>query len=155
MVKAMLAFGIFITHGLACYVAIDITWNDYVTKRIGDHPNKLLWEYVVRTLLVLSTCEYNSWSSLSLSCTNYFPETFFRSPARRCHSKSGAFHLSVRCFLFVGARIGFSSTHRIVHILENCWRLRKGVADCQNGIDCSSRHCRPNHWHLHQFGRNC
>lgn len=60
LVKAMLAFGIFITHGLACYVAIDITWNDYVNKKLGDSPNKLLWEYVVRTLLVLVTCEYSS-----------------------------------------------------------------------------------------------
>lgn len=57
MVKGMLAFGIFITHGLACYVAIDITWNDYINKKLGNSPHSLLWEYVVRTLLVLVTCE--------------------------------------------------------------------------------------------------
>ncbi|XP_031641031.1 proton-coupled amino acid transporter-like protein CG1139 [Contarinia nasturtii] len=55
LAKGMLALGIFITHGLACYVAIDITWNDYVVKRVGNSPRKLLWEYVVRTLLVLVT----------------------------------------------------------------------------------------------------
>lgn len=55
MVKGLLAFGIFITHGLACYVAIDITWNDYIGKRFGNSPRKLLWEYTVRTLLVLVT----------------------------------------------------------------------------------------------------
>lgn len=57
LAKGMLALGIFITHGLACYVAIDITWNDYVVKKIGNSPRKLLWEYVVRTLLVLVTCK--------------------------------------------------------------------------------------------------
>lgn len=57
LAKGMLAFGIYITHGLACYVAIDITWNDYVVKKIGNTPRKLLWEYVVRTLLVLVTCK--------------------------------------------------------------------------------------------------
>lgn len=53
----MLAFGIFITHGLACYVAIDITWNDYIEKKIGENQNKLLWEYFVRTMLVMATCK--------------------------------------------------------------------------------------------------
>lgn len=53
----MLAFGIFITHGLACYVAIDITWNDYIVKRVVNSPRKILCEYVVRTLLVLVTCK--------------------------------------------------------------------------------------------------
>lgn len=57
LAKGMLAFGIFITHGLACYVAIDITWNDYIVKRVVNSPRKLLCEYVVRTLLVLVTCK--------------------------------------------------------------------------------------------------
>ncbi|XP_030371837.1 proton-coupled amino acid transporter-like protein CG1139 [Scaptodrosophila lebanonensis] len=54
-VKGMLAFAIYITHGLACYVAIDITWNDYVCKRLSAQSNKLFWEYAVRTALVLVT----------------------------------------------------------------------------------------------------
>ncbi|KAI8040902.1 hypothetical protein M5D96_006845 [Drosophila gunungcola] len=54
-VKGMLAFAIYITHGLACYVAIDITWNDYVAKRLGAQRNVLFWEYAVRTILVLMT----------------------------------------------------------------------------------------------------
>jgi len=57
-VKGMLAFAIFITHGLACYVAIDITWNDYLIKRFDDSRRKVFWEYVARTLLVLITCKY-------------------------------------------------------------------------------------------------
>lgn len=56
-VKAMLAFGIFITHGIACYVAIDLTWNKYVVERISSDRYKLLWEYVVRTVIVLITCK--------------------------------------------------------------------------------------------------
>lgn len=56
-VKGMLAFAIYITHGLACYVAIDITWNDYVAKRLGAQRNALFWEYAVRTGLVLITCK--------------------------------------------------------------------------------------------------
>lgn len=51
----MLAFSIFITHGLACYVAIDITWNEYMSKRIQNYNS--FWEYVTRTLLVFVTCK--------------------------------------------------------------------------------------------------
>lgn len=51
----MLAFAIFITHGLACYVAIDITWHDYLQKRFTTSNHKTFWEYVVRTCLVLVT----------------------------------------------------------------------------------------------------
>lgn len=56
-VKAMLAFGIYITHGIACYVAIDITWNTYIVDKISNDRYKLLWEYVVRTVIVLITCK--------------------------------------------------------------------------------------------------
>ncbi|XP_031626914.1 proton-coupled amino acid transporter-like protein pathetic [Contarinia nasturtii] len=54
-VKGMLAFGIFITHGVACYVAIDIAWNRYIVDKISNERYKLLWEYVVRTVIVLIT----------------------------------------------------------------------------------------------------
>jgi proton-coupled amino acid transporter len=54
-VRGMLAFAIFITHGLACYVAIDITWNDYISKRFENSEKSTFWEYVTRTLLVLIT----------------------------------------------------------------------------------------------------
>lgn len=56
-VKGMLAFAIFITHGLACYVAIDITWHDYMMKRFSTSNHKTFWEYVIRTCLVLVTCK--------------------------------------------------------------------------------------------------
>ena len=55
-VKGMLAFSIYITHSLQCYVAIDIMWNDYIRKRLSEKRNKLFWEYVLRTGCVTVTC---------------------------------------------------------------------------------------------------
>lgn len=60
-VKGMLAFAIYITHGLACYVAIDITWNDYLKKNLGDSPRSVFYEYIARTVLVLITCKYECY----------------------------------------------------------------------------------------------
>lgn len=57
MVQGMLAFAIFISHGLACYVAIDIIWNDYLSKRVTQ--SKTFYEYVTRCLLVFFTCNSN------------------------------------------------------------------------------------------------
>lgn len=54
----MIAFGVFITHAVACYVAIDITWNQYCNRRLRDGNQKMLWEYILRTLIVFFTCEY-------------------------------------------------------------------------------------------------
>ncbi|XP_026467878.1 proton-coupled amino acid transporter-like protein CG1139 [Ctenocephalides felis] len=54
--KVMLALAIIITHGLECYVAIDITWIDYIGKKLEENPHKLFYEYLIRTSLVLITC---------------------------------------------------------------------------------------------------
>jgi proton-coupled amino acid transporter len=56
-VRVMLAVSIFVTHSLQCYVAADITWSHYMLPRLQKHPHKLLLEYIVRTCLVLVTCE--------------------------------------------------------------------------------------------------
>jgi len=53
--KIMLTFGIFITHALACYVAIDIVLNDYVGKRMAPAKPNFLMEYFIRTVVVLIT----------------------------------------------------------------------------------------------------
>lgn len=58
MVQCLLAFAIYITHGLACYVAIDIVWNDYIGVRLLNSKHRLIWEYLLRTTIVLMTCEY-------------------------------------------------------------------------------------------------
>lgn len=54
-VQGMLAFAIFISHGLACYVAIDIIWNEHLSHKFTN--SKRLWEYTTRTLLVFFTCK--------------------------------------------------------------------------------------------------
>ncbi|CAK1554003.1 unnamed protein product [Leptosia nina] len=55
VVQCLLAFAIFITHGLACYVAIDILWNEYIGIRLLNSNHRLCWEYVLRTCIVLLT----------------------------------------------------------------------------------------------------
>ncbi|KAM3968643.1 proton-coupled amino acid transporter-like protein acs [Aphomia sociella] len=55
VVQCLLAFAIFITHGLACYVAIDILWNEYIGSRLLNNKHRLIWEYVLRTVIVLIT----------------------------------------------------------------------------------------------------
>lgn len=114
LAKGMLAFGIFITHGLACYVAIDITWTDYVEKKVGNSPRKLLWEYVVRTLLVLVTCKKKSpfdkdtIGLLDIHCILLF-SSFLISFIGRCNPKSWIVHIIVWCILFVCTWLSISS----------------------------------------------
>ncbi|KAK9500843.1 hypothetical protein O3M35_002027 [Rhynocoris fuscipes] len=49
--RIMLAFAIFVTHALSCYVAFDITWRQYIEPKVKNR--KILWEYTVRTVLVI------------------------------------------------------------------------------------------------------
>lgn len=55
VVQGLLAFAIFITHGLACYVAIDILWNVYIGTRLLNNKYRLVWEYLLRIVIVLIT----------------------------------------------------------------------------------------------------
>lgn len=54
-VQILLAIAIYFTHPIQCYVAIDIVWNEYIAPRMEKNSHKLIWEYVVRTALVLLT----------------------------------------------------------------------------------------------------
>ncbi|XP_063633178.1 proton-coupled amino acid transporter-like protein CG1139 [Cydia splendana] len=54
-VQCLLAVAIFITHGLACYVAIDILWNEYIGVRLSNSKIRIFWEYLLRTVIVLLT----------------------------------------------------------------------------------------------------
>ncbi|XP_017752370.1 PREDICTED: proton-coupled amino acid transporter-like protein CG1139 [Eufriesea mexicana] len=54
-VQILLAIAIFFTHPIQCYVVIDIAWNEYIAPNLEKNSHKLLWEYVVRTCLVLLT----------------------------------------------------------------------------------------------------
>ncbi|XP_045784934.1 proton-coupled amino acid transporter-like protein CG1139 isoform X1 [Maniola jurtina] len=55
VVQCLLAFAIFITHALVCYVAIDILWKEYVGVRLLNSNHRFLWEYMLRTVIVLVT----------------------------------------------------------------------------------------------------
>lgn len=57
--KISLALAIFVTYGLQCYVAVDITWNEYLAPKFEKNSRKVIWEYAVRTVIVLMTCKYN------------------------------------------------------------------------------------------------
>lgn len=64
--KVMLAIAIYITHPLQLYVAIDIIWNEYLAARFEKCRYQVFYEYVVRTSLVLITCEYKTLRSCYL-----------------------------------------------------------------------------------------
>lgn len=54
-VQILLAIAIFFTHPIQCYVAIDISWNEYISPVLEKYRYKLFWEYVVRTVIILIT----------------------------------------------------------------------------------------------------
>lgn len=54
-IKIMFAVAIFITYALQAYVPVEIIWNTYLDHRIKNR--KILWEYVCRTVVTLSTCK--------------------------------------------------------------------------------------------------
>ncbi|KAF5294462.1 hypothetical protein FQR65_LT01588 [Abscondita terminalis] len=55
ILKISLALAIFITYTIQYYVAIDITWNQYVGPKLEGKPKRIIWEYGTRTVLVLLT----------------------------------------------------------------------------------------------------
>lgn len=58
LTKALIAVSVFATHALSCFVAIDIIWSEYVSKRVENSTRKVLLEYVLRTVVVFITCKY-------------------------------------------------------------------------------------------------
>lgn len=54
-VQLLLALAIYFTQPIQCYVAIDIVWNEYLSPRLEKNSYRKLWEYLVRTGLVLIT----------------------------------------------------------------------------------------------------
>lgn len=65
-VQILLAIAIFFTHPIQCYVAIDISWNEYISPFLEKYRYKLVWEYVVRTVIILITCEYIQFFQLKI-----------------------------------------------------------------------------------------
>ncbi|XP_018405198.1 PREDICTED: proton-coupled amino acid transporter-like protein CG1139 [Cyphomyrmex costatus] len=54
-VQILLAIAIFFTHPIQCYVAIDITWNEYISHYLEKYRFKMFWEYIIRTVIILLT----------------------------------------------------------------------------------------------------
>ncbi|CAO1298999.1 unnamed protein product [Diamesa serratosioi] len=105
--QGMLAFAIFITHGLACYVAIDISWREYLSKRFKDSEHIQFWEYVTRTLLVLITF------LLAVAIPNL--ELFISLFGALCLSALGlAFPALIQICVFWKSTSGFSRTSLLV-----------------------------------------
>nr|CAD7445234.1 unnamed protein product [Timema bartmani] len=67
-VKIMFAVAIFITYALQCYVPVEIVWNTYLKERMAKSSETMqtLVEYLMRTAMVLGTCEYFYWYLLEL-----------------------------------------------------------------------------------------
>ncbi|XP_049818590.1 proton-coupled amino acid transporter-like protein CG1139 isoform X2 [Aethina tumida] len=53
--KVMLSLAIFFSHALQMYVAIDITWTQYLAAKLQKSSFQTYYEYVVRVCLVLVT----------------------------------------------------------------------------------------------------
>lgn len=53
----MLAVAIFTTHALSMYVAIDIVWTQNLLRRFEKSYYVNIWEYAIRTCLVILTCK--------------------------------------------------------------------------------------------------
>lgn len=54
-VQMLLAIAIFFTHPIQCYVAIDIVWHEYISHYMEKFRFKIVWEYVIRTVIILIT----------------------------------------------------------------------------------------------------
>lgn len=56
-----MALAVFISYGLQCYVPITVIWRDYMLGRLlarnVDAKHQNYWNYGLRVVLVLITCE--------------------------------------------------------------------------------------------------
>ncbi|XP_014243863.1 proton-coupled amino acid transporter-like protein CG1139 [Cimex lectularius] len=89
--RLMLAFAIFITHALACYVAVDISWKEFCEPHVKKW--KTFGEYIVRTLLVLLT--------IALAAAIPYLELFIALIGALCLSTMGlAFPALIQLFTY-------------------------------------------------------
>lgn len=54
-VNVIFAIAIFITFALQCYVPVEIIWNTYMKKKYENSEHRLLVEYIMRTIVVITT----------------------------------------------------------------------------------------------------
>lgn len=55
--KIAFAIAIYISYALQAYVPIEIIWNTYLKTKLEQSNKKLLIEYIMRTVIVILTCE--------------------------------------------------------------------------------------------------
>lgn len=55
--KIAFAIAIYISYALQAYVPIEIIWNTYLKTKLEQSNKKLLIEYIMRTVIVIITCE--------------------------------------------------------------------------------------------------
>lgn len=133
----MLAFGIFITHGLACYVAIDLVWTNYVVTKIKNDSRKLLWEYVVRTLIVLVTCKLHYSPNRVLFLSSFCIENTFTlscmlgSFTCRCNTKFRALYFVVWCIVPIIIGAGIPGPFRNLRLPAAQVRVFEVCDDCE------------------------
>ena len=134
-VKGMLAFGIYITHGVACYVAIDLIWNKHLVKKVTNDRHKIFYEYVVRTLICTITCklfwkEFHFYFEPQNAFANIFKINFFFQ--QFCSQLpylnwTFTFHWLVRCAWQLSASYSLlcstlvSSGEILMARHEHCW----------------------------------
>ena len=63
--KILYSVSIYISYALSNFVTFDILWTNWIKLKYTDMKNKVVWEYVMRTGIVLLTCKYIS------ICTRY------------------------------------------------------------------------------------
>lgn len=146
----MLACGIFVTHGLVGYVAIDMTWTEYVPDSIKHHPHKTFWHYVVRTSVVLVTCEQTLNRIVLFFLESIDLHSFYSSACRR-HSEFGYFYIIGWLSKFVNIGSRTSGHYWILYILQlHGWLL----PNSNQFIFNPCWYCRPNYWHIHEYPGN-
>ncbi|KAL7294050.1 hypothetical protein TKK_0012524 [Trichogramma kaykai] len=128
-VQVMLAIAIFVTHSLQCYVAIDISWNEYIQPKLSHYSERaqLYREYAVRTAIVIFTfivavivpeldLFISLFGALCLSALGLsFPAlmqtcTFWKTASRRTRAFMLAKNGSLICFGVLALFIGTSTS---------------------------------------------
>ena len=123
IVQLLLALSIFFTHSLQCYVAIDISWNEYISPKVEERFSEnwvRFWEYVVRTVIVVITCKlFNIYSKRNHPSSLKLIMIFDFSPPRILRSTFGVHYFFIWGFLPSCCRNFIPSSHKNLHVLEN------------------------------------
>lgn len=99
-IRVLFAIAIFISYGLQCYVPVDIIWNVYLADKYKDSGKKqLVYEMLVRIVVVITTCKYMAATSKFQNFTQSSPiQSYWPWPFRvlacssRCLGRSACRH---------------------------------------------------------------